>query len=125
MVNREVPFSQCHGGVGMKPAVLQMPLSPVEALRNNKLRARLASSPVTAAFLVALAYYLGAKLGFALTLQPQPVSVLWPPNSILLAALVLSPPRRWWWFILAAAPAHWAAQLQSDVPQLMILCWFI
>jgi trehalose synthase len=29
--------------------------------------------------LVALAYYLGAKIGFALTLRPHPVSVLWPP----------------------------------------------
>src|SRR5204862_1305291 len=36
-------------------------------------------------------YYLGAKVGFALTFQPHPVSVMWPPNSILLAALLLSP----------------------------------
>jgi PAS domain S-box-containing protein len=27
--------------------------------------------------------------------------------------------------LLAAFPAHWAAQLQSHVPPLMILCWFI
>jgi two-component system sensor kinase FixL len=108
----------------MKPAVLQMPLPPVEALRSNKLRARL-TSPVTAAFLVSVAYYLGAKLGFALTLQPQPVSILWPPNSILLAALLLTPPRWWWFLFLAVIPAHWASQLQSDVPQMMILCWFI
>jgi PAS domain S-box-containing protein len=82
-------------------------------------------APVRAAFLVALAYYLGAKLGFALTLQPQPVSVLWPPNSILLAALLLTPLRWWWFLLLAVIPAHWASQLQSDVPQLMILCWFV
>jgi two-component system sensor kinase FixL len=108
----------------MKPAVLQMPLPPVETLRSNKLRARL-TSPVTAAFLVSVAYYLGAKLGFALTLQPQPVSVLWPPNSILLAALLLTPPRWWWFLLVAVIPAHWASQLQSDVPQMMILCWYI
>jgi len=108
----------------MKPAVLQMPLPPVEALRSNKLRARL-TSPVTAAFLVSVAYYLGAKLGFALTLQPQPVSVLWPPNSILLAALLLTPPRWWWFLFVAVIPTHWASQLQSDVPQMMILCWYI
>jgi len=74
---------------------------------------------------VALAYYLGAKIGFALTFQPHPVSVLWPPNSILLAALLLTPIRTWWVILLAAFPAHLAAQLQSNVPPTMILCWFI
>src|SRR5438874_10896719 len=74
---------------------------------------------------VALAYYLGAKIGFALTFQPHPVSVLWPPNSILLAALLLTPVRVWWVILLAAFPAHLAAQLQSNVPPTMILCWFI
>jgi two-component system, LuxR family, sensor kinase FixL len=70
-------------------------------------------------------YYLGCKIGFALTLKPHPVSVLWPPNSILVAALLLTPPRIWGFVLLAAFPAHWAAQLQSHVPPLMILCWFI
>jgi two-component system, LuxR family, sensor kinase FixL len=40
-------------------------------------------------------YYLGCKIGFALTFKPHPVSVLWPPNSVLVAALLLTPPRRW------------------------------
>jgi PAS domain S-box-containing protein len=70
-------------------------------------------------------YYLGCKIGFALTFQPHPVSVLWPPNSILVAALLLTPLRLWWFVLLAAFPAHLAAQLQSDVPPLMIVCWFI
>ena len=70
-------------------------------------------------------YYLGCKLGFALTFQPHPVSVLWPPNSIVVAALLLTPVRLWWFVLLAAFPAHLAAQLQSDVPPLMIVCWFI
>src|SRR5215470_703324 len=70
-------------------------------------------------------YYLGCKIGFALTFQPHPVSVLWPPNSILVAALFLTPLRLWWFVLLAAFPAHLAAQLQSDVPPLMIICWFI
>jgi len=77
------------------------------------------------ALVVALAYYLGAKIGFALTLQPHPISVLWPPNSILLAALLLTPVRFWWLILLAAFPAHLAAQVQSNVPPAMILCWFI
>src|SRR5215471_17723333 len=68
--------------------------------------------------LVFVGYYLGAKLGFALTFQPHPVSVLWPPNSILVAGLLLTPPRIWWFLLLASFPAHWAAQLQSHVPQI-------
>ena len=70
-------------------------------------------------------YYVGCKIGFALTFQPHPVSVLWPPNSVLVAALLLTPPRVWWFVLLAAFPAHLAAQFQSHVPPLMILCWFI
>jgi two-component system sensor kinase FixL len=70
-------------------------------------------------------YYLGCKIGFALTFKPHPVSVLWPPNSVLVAALLLTPPRTWWVVLLAALPAHLAAQLQSHVPPLMILCWFL
>ena len=70
-------------------------------------------------------YYLGAKIGFALTFKPYPVSVLWPPNSILVAALLLTPPRIWWFVLLAAFPAHCAVQIQSHVPPLMILCWFV
>jgi PAS domain S-box-containing protein len=74
---------------------------------------------------VFVGYYLGAKIGFALTFQPYPVSVLWPPNSILVAALLLTPPRMWWFVLGAAFPAHCATQLQSHVPPLMILCWFV
>lgn len=83
------------------------------------------NGPVLAAGLVCIGYFLGAKLGFALTFHPQPVSVLWPPNAILLAALLLTP-MRWWWLMFAAAfPAHWAAQWQSQVPPPMMLCWFL
>jgi PAS domain S-box-containing protein len=74
---------------------------------------------------VFIGYYLGARIGFALTFKPHPVSVLWPPNSILVAGLLLTPPRIWWFLLLAAFPAHWAAQAQSHVPPLMILCWFV
>jgi signal transduction histidine kinase len=75
--------------------------------------------------LVGVAYYLGAKLGFALTFQPHPVSTLWPPNSILLAILLLSPRRSWWFYLLAAFPAHLLVQINADIPATMILCWFI
>src|SRR2546423_14374307 len=81
--------------------------------------------PAIAAALTGVGYYVGAKIGFALTFQPHPVSTLWPPNSILLAALVLMPFRRWWLFLLAVLPVHFLIELQSGVPLPMILCWFV
>jgi hypothetical protein len=55
-------------------------------------------------------YYIGAKIGFAVTFRPHPISVLWPPNSVLVAALLLTPPRIWWFILLAAFPAHWGGR---------------
>jgi two-component system, LuxR family, sensor kinase FixL len=77
------------------------------------------------ALTVAVGYYLGAKVGLALTLHPQPVSTLWPPNGILLAALLLLPPQRWPLVLLAAFPAHLAAELGAGIPVPMVLCWFV
>jgi signal transduction histidine kinase len=81
--------------------------------------------PILLALLVGTSYYVGAKIGFALTFQPHPVSTLWPPNSILLAALLLSQPRSWWFLLLAAFPAHLLVQVNADIPAAMILCWFV
>lgn len=78
-----------------------------------------------AALVVAIAYYAGAQIGFALTFQPHPVSTLWPPNSILLAALLLSPRRSWWFLLLAAFPAHLLVELNAEIPFTMILSWFV
>lgn len=87
-------------------------------------RSAAARTAVTAV-LVGTAYYLGARLGLALTFEPHPISPLWPPNAILLAALLLTPPRTWGWLFLAAFPAHLAAELQSGVPTAMVLGWFV
>ena len=108
---------------------ISVPLGPAE----NQSRSRRVgdwnipfdSPTVVTGLVVFVGYYLGAKLGFALTFRPHPVSVLWPPNSILAAALLLTPLRIWWLVLLAAFSAHWAAELQSHVPPTMILCWFI
>src|SRR6266478_1496868 len=81
--------------------------------------------PVSISILVGVAYYIGAKLGFALTFKPHPVSVMWLPNSILLAGLLLTPMRTWWLLLLTAFPAHLAVELGSGVPWTMVLCWFI
>src|SRR5262245_5542746 len=86
------------------------------------------SSPIrlfVLALVVGGAYYVGALLGFALTFPDDAVSTLWPPNAILLSALLLTPSRTWWVILLAALPAHFAVQLQTNVPVLMIFCWFV
>src|SRR5690349_7707491 len=77
------------------------------------------------ALLVALGYYAGAHLGFALTLAPVPVSPLWPPNAILMAGLVLTPVRGWPIVLAAVFGAHLAVQFQSGVPVAMVLSWFV
>jgi signal transduction histidine kinase/integral membrane sensor domain MASE1 len=77
------------------------------------------------AILVFAGYYLGAQLGLALTFEPLPISVLWPPNAILLAALVLIPSRNWWVVVAAALPAHLASELPAGIPVAMVLCWFV
>lgn len=78
-----------------------------------------------AALVVAVGYYLAARLGFALTLKPHPISTLWPPNALLAAALLLAQTRSWWWLLLAALPAHLLAELQSGVPTTMVLGWYV
>ena len=74
---------------------------------------------------VFVGYYLGARLGLALTFVPNPVSVLWPPNSVVFAALVLLPVQSWWVVAAAALPAHLLAEVQGGVPIAMVFCWFV
>ena len=76
-------------------------------------------------WLVFAGYYLGTRIGLALTFAPNPISVLWPPNAILLAAMLLVPPGSWWVVVIAALPAHLLAELQAGVPVAMVLCWFL
>jgi signal transduction histidine kinase/integral membrane sensor domain MASE1 len=75
--------------------------------------------------LVFAGYYLGAQLGFALTFQGHPVSMLWSPNSVLMAAFILAPVRSWWLVLAGAFPAHLATQLGAGVPAELILLWFM
>jgi PAS domain S-box-containing protein len=78
-----------------------------------------------AALIIAVGYYLGARLGFALTLAPVPVSTLWPPNALLMAGLVLVPARRWPLVFAFVFSAHLIVQFQSGVPATMVLSWFL
>ncbi len=74
---------------------------------------------------IAVAYVVGAQVGFALTPQSQPISTLWPPNAILFGALLLAPPRMWGWLILAVLPAHLAIEFASGIPFGMAISWFV
>ncbi|HXU41354.1 MAG TPA: MASE1 domain-containing protein [Burkholderiales bacterium] len=80
--------------------------------------------PLAQMLLVAVGYYAAARVGFAFTLQPNPISTLWPPNALLLAVLLLAPARAWWWLLAAALPAHLLIELQSGVPTAMVLGWY-
>lgn len=74
--------------------------------------------------LISLAYFFGAKLGFALTFQPTPIAVLWPPNAILTASLLLISPRHWGIVVSALLPVHILVELESHIPLLTILGWY-
>ena len=100
--------------------ISQAGFKPVEANRDQSALRRTA-----VALLVAVGYYLTAKIGFAFALQPGSVSTLWMPNSLLLAGMLLVPKRYWWLVLVAACPAHFASEVQSGVPTAMILSWFI
>jgi signal transduction histidine kinase len=80
---------------------------------------------VGSALLAGVAYYIGTRIGFALTPPGQPNSTFWPPNAILLATFLLAPRKVWWTFLLAVLPAHLFAQLQYGVPLATAAGWFI
>src|SRR5690349_13842132 len=86
---------------------------------------RVRGGSLNTAVMVFAAYYLGGKLGLALTFPPNPISVLWPPNSILFAALLLCPATSWWLVLASAFSAHMVAELQGGVPLSMVLAWFV
>ena len=77
--------------------------------------------PLIGAAVVAVVYFLAAKLGEALAFPSAPVSALWAPNAILFAVLLLTPLRHWWLYLLAVLPLHVMAQLPvSPIEQVII-----
>src|SRR5687768_6693448 len=77
------------------------------------------------AVVVAVAYYIAARIGMSFTFAPIPHAVLWPANAVLFGCLVLIHPRRWWAALAGAAVGHVAAELQQAISPLMVLCWFV
>ena len=66
------------------------------------------------------AYYLGARIGFALQSPTVPQSILWLPNSILLSALLLAPRRHWPLYFVVVFPAHLAVAAHANAPMLTL-----
>lgn len=74
---------------------------------------------------VALAYYLGGRVGFIFQSPSVPQSVLWLPNSILLVALCVSPVRSWPLLFLASFPAQLLVGWQNHGPLLTMSLIFV
>jgi integral membrane sensor domain MASE1 len=75
--------------------------------------------------LVCVAYYLGSMLGYALIFPSSYISIMWPPNTVLLVAMLLSRKRHWPWLLLMAYPVHLVAQSQFDVTPYMASLYYI
>jgi signal transduction histidine kinase len=95
---------------------------PVTRIRRLPHVARLA----LAVLLVSAGYYAGGYFGLSVRFPPSGISIIWPPNAILLAALLLAPPRTWGWYLLAALPTHLhlVANFQPGVPASVMLSQF-
>jgi PAS domain S-box-containing protein len=108
--------------------VATSPPSPsvfAEGVTSLDLIKRTRSPQIRTALLVALGYYVGARIGFALAVGPSSVPILWPPTPILLAGLLLSPVRSWAVVFATTFAAHLAAQLQGGVPLAMTLYGYV
>ncbi|MBT3293865.1 MAG: response regulator [Verrucomicrobia bacterium] len=81
-----------------------------------RIQKRLADAPYgVQLLLVAVFYYVGARLGLYLSFPDQNIGALWPPNAVLLTALLTQPRRRWWGFLLVVIPAELAADLAQGL----------
>ena len=53
-----------------------------------------------------LLYLLSADLSHLLSLDPDPLSILWPASGVFLAALLMAPSRHWWMVVAMLAGIH-------------------
>ena len=72
----------------------------------------------------ALAYFAGAELGHALSLEPGHLATVWPPSGLYLAVLLLTAPRQWPRLMAAAVLADLAsAALHGDALWVSTTFW--
>ncbi|HME99807.1 MAG TPA: MASE1 domain-containing protein [Terriglobia bacterium] len=75
--------------------------------------------------LVAIAYYLGAQIAFAIgTFSDRIFAPFWPPNIVLFCTLLFVPKRQWWLYIAATFPAHVLAEIAVGMPAAQLLVAF-
>ncbi|MEW5873153.1 MAG: MASE1 domain-containing protein [Chloroflexota bacterium] len=72
-----------------------------------------AASPTGRLTLLALVYFLAARLGLAFIVQPEGFAIIWPAGGVALAALLLSPPRQWPAMLAVVFVANMLANLTS------------
>ena len=84
-----------------------------------------ARRPAIGALATAVAYWIGTQVGLLLTPSGLAVSLMWPPNAILLAALLLSPQRHWPLYLSAILPIHLVTQLSFGIPLVTSAGWFV
>src|SRR5688572_28649024 len=75
--------------------------------------------------LVCAGHYLGTQLGYAFIFPSSYISIVRPPNTILLVALLLSPRRQWAWLLAIAFPVHLLAQAQFGVSVTMASLYYV
>ena len=94
----------------MTQAVLPViPSLGAEAARSAKLSAKRVALHASQLALLAVVYYLAARLGNAFRFQSTQIGVVWPASAIVMSALLLTPRARWWTLLVAASLAHVAA----------------
>src|ERR1700746_4060949 len=103
-------------------AANDVPADPPRVSESSFWRTR-TLQPLRFALIAGIGYYVGTRVGFALTPTGQPNSAFWPPNAILLAVLLLAPRRIWWALLVAVIPAHFLAQLPAGVPAWTAAAW--
>jgi signal transduction histidine kinase len=81
-------------------------------------------NPYLVAVVIAAGYWAGTQVGLLLTPTGLAVSVMWPPNAMLLAALLVTPRSRWPLYLLAIAPVHFATQLSHGIPVATSIGWY-
>jgi two-component system, LuxR family, sensor kinase FixL len=83
------------------------------------------NSAGTGPLVTAVAYAIGAQVGFHLRFPPATTSILWPPNAILTSTLLLVSPRKWWIYLLAVLPAHLLVEIPVVRPVELVPLLFI